>query len=73
MAIFHWVRSTRHSDQLLIGIDCAFDASLVPGTCLGRLLDLKGLINKFLKSRVLVEVGCDLTASKPGPTFQISN
>ena len=37
--------------QLLISPDCVFDASLVPGTCPGRFLDLKGLINKFLESR----------------------
>jgi hypothetical protein len=38
--------------KLLVSSDCVFDASLVPGTCLGRFLDLKGLINKFLGSRV---------------------
>src|SRR5258707_9606345 len=37
---------------LAISPDCVFDASLVPGTCPGRFLDLKGLINKFLESRV---------------------
>jgi len=31
---------------------CVFDASLVPGTCPGRFLDFKGLINKFLESRI---------------------
>src|SRR5260221_10415828 len=36
--------------QLPISPDCVFDASLVPGTCPGRFLDLKGLINKFLES-----------------------
>src|SRR6267142_7248691 len=33
-----------------ISPDCVVDASLVPGTCLERCLDLKGLINKFLES-----------------------
>jgi len=32
--------------------NCVFDASLVPGTCLERLFDLKGLINKVLESRI---------------------
>src|SRR6476661_2831270 len=32
--------------------NCVFDASLVPGTCPARFLDLKGLINKLLESRV---------------------
>src|SRR5260221_13594693 len=36
--------------QVPISPDCVFDASLVPGTCPGRFLDLKGLINKFLES-----------------------
>ena len=40
-----------------ISPNCVFDASLVPGTCLGRFLDLKGLINKFLESRLL-GMGC---------------
>src|SRR5258708_39967611 len=39
--------------QVLVSSDCVFDASLVPGTCPGRFLDLKGLINKFLESRLL--------------------
>jgi len=39
-----------------ISIDCVFDASLVPGTCPGRFLDLKGLINKFLESALYVQV-----------------
>jgi len=34
---------------LVISPDCVFDASLVPGTCLGRFRDMKGLINKFLE------------------------
>ncbi len=42
--------------QVLVSIDCVFDASLVPGTCLGRFLDLKGLINKFLESRLTGQV-----------------
>jgi hypothetical protein len=42
---------------LLVSPDCVFDASLVPGTCLGRSLDLKGLINKFLESRVTGNLG----------------
>src|SRR5258708_10636268 len=42
--------------QLLISPDCVFDASLVPGTCPGRFLDLKGLINKFLESRRNIKV-----------------
>src|SRR5258708_21619820 len=42
----------RFGGQLPISPDCVFDASLVPGTCPGRFLDLKGLINKFLESRV---------------------
>jgi hypothetical protein len=40
----------------LISIDCVLDASLVPGTCLRRFLDLKGLINKFLESSIKGEV-----------------
>jgi hypothetical protein len=35
---------------VLISTDCVFDASLVPETCPGRFLDLKGLINRFLES-----------------------
>src|SRR5260221_13520398 len=35
-----------------ISPDCVFDASLVAGTCPGRFLDLKGLINKFLERQV---------------------
>src|SRR6266436_4297555 len=35
-----------------ISPDCVFDASLVPETCPGRFIDLKGLINKFLESHV---------------------
>src|SRR6267143_7261710 len=42
--------------QLPISPDCVFDASLVPGTCPGRFLDLKGLINKFLESRLTGDV-----------------
>jgi hypothetical protein len=34
---------------LVISPDCVVDVSLVPGTCLRRFLDLKGLINKFLE------------------------
>src|SRR6266853_1592969 len=37
--------------------DCVFDASLVPGTCLGRFLDLKGLINNFLEMCALTSTG----------------
>ena len=44
-------QSTLAVGQLPISPDCVFDASLVPGTCPGRFLDLKGLINKFLESR----------------------
>src|SRR6266850_4852180 len=40
----------------LISPDRVFDASLVPGTCPGRFLDLKGLINKFLESRLTGQV-----------------
>jgi len=40
----------------LISPDCVFDASLVPATCLGRFRDMKGPINKFLESRVTVQV-----------------
>jgi len=36
--------------QLPISLNCVFDASLVPGTCLERFLDLKGLINKLQES-----------------------
>jgi len=43
-------------DQLLVSPDCVFDASLVPGTCLRRFLDLEGLINKFLESREIGKV-----------------
>src|SRR5258708_7485188 len=53
----------RNSGKLLISPDCVFDASLVPGTCPGRFLDLKGLINKFLESRLTGQLGrdrCDL-------------
>jgi hypothetical protein len=39
--------------QLPISPDCVFDASLVPGTCLERFSDFKGLINKFLESPLL--------------------
>ena len=35
--------------QCPISPDCVFDASLVPGTCPGLLLDLNGLIKKFLE------------------------
>ena len=38
--------------QFLMSPNCVFDASLVPGTCLERLFDLKGLINKVLESRI---------------------
>src|SRR5258708_40211624 len=44
--------STPVIGQLPISIDCVFDASLVPRTCLRRFLDLKGLINKFLESGI---------------------
>jgi hypothetical protein len=37
--------------QVPVSPDCVFDASLVPGTCPERFLDLKGLINKVLESR----------------------
>src|SRR6266404_6054432 len=47
---------------LAISPDCVFDASLVPGTCPRRFLDLKGLINKFLES---YEELCDTNPSKP--------
>jgi hypothetical protein len=47
----------REYEQLLISIDCVFDASLVPETCLRRFLDLKGLIDKFLESRVIGNLG----------------
>jgi hypothetical protein len=43
-------------DQLLISIDCVFHASLVPETCPARFLDLKGLINRFLESRITGQV-----------------
>jgi hypothetical protein len=43
--------------QVPVSPDCVFDASLVPGTCLGRFLDLKGLINKFLESGNLIHGG----------------
>jgi hypothetical protein len=32
--------------QLLVSADCVFDASLVPGTCLQRFVDLKGFIQQ---------------------------
>jgi hypothetical protein len=38
--------------QLLINLDCVFDASLEPETCLDRFVDWKGLINKFLENCV---------------------
>jgi hypothetical protein len=49
--------------QVLVSPNCVFDASLVPGTCLGRFIDFKELINKFLESRVTGEVllGGDFT------------
>src|SRR5437899_9902224 len=40
----------------LVSPDCVFGASLVPGTCLERLLDFKGLFNKFLGSRIIGHV-----------------
>src|SRR6266403_799996 len=56
----HWLlhlgQESAGLGQLPISPDCVFDASLVPGTCPGRFLDLKGLINKFLESRVIVQV-----------------
>jgi hypothetical protein len=36
----------------LISPNCVFDASLVSVTCPRRFIDLKGLINKFLESRI---------------------
>jgi hypothetical protein len=45
--------------------DCVFDASLVPETCLDRFVDSKGLINKFLESRVTRHV-----VSGPSPLFR---
>jgi hypothetical protein len=33
-------------DQLPISADCVFDASLVPGTCLRRFVDLKRFIQQ---------------------------
>jgi len=39
--------------KFLVSSDCVFDASLVPETCPDRLVDLKGLINKFMESRVV--------------------
>src|SRR6185295_8276858 len=41
---------------LLVSHNCVFDASLVPGTCLERFLDLKGLNNKFLERVALPEI-----------------
>jgi hypothetical protein len=41
-------KSLYYHGEILISIDRVFDASVVPGTCAGRFLDLKGLINKFL-------------------------
>ena len=32
--------------QCLVSPDCVFDASLVPGTCLDRFVDLKGFIQQ---------------------------
>jgi hypothetical protein len=32
--------------KFLVSPDCVFDASLVPGTCLGRFIDLKGFIQQ---------------------------
>ena len=46
--------------QVPISPNCVFDASLVPGTCPARFLDLKGLINKFLESRVTGKVKTDV-------------
>ena len=39
-----------HEFMRTISPDCVFDASLVPETCSDRLVDSKGLINKFLDS-----------------------
>jgi hypothetical protein len=38
------IRSSRH--QIPISLNCVFDASLVPGTCLHRFVDLKGFIQQ---------------------------
>jgi ArsR family transcriptional regulator, arsenate/arsenite/antimonite-responsive transcriptional repressor len=34
------------SGSLRVSLNCVFDASLVPGTCPGRLIDLKGFIQQ---------------------------
>src|ERR1700722_12776547 len=44
---------SRQTAKLQVSPDCVFDASLAPGTCPGRFLDLKGLINDFLGNRQL--------------------
>jgi hypothetical protein len=42
--------------QLPISPDCVFDASLVPGTCLHRFVDLKGFTQQVpVESRVYQE------------------
>jgi uncharacterized membrane protein len=40
------IKSDTSSNQLLISPDSVFDASLVPGTCLHRFVDLKGFIQQ---------------------------
>ena len=36
----------RNAGKLLISLNCVFGASLVPGTCLHRFVDLKGFIQQ---------------------------
>ena len=45
-------RTDEQHFQVLVSLNCVFDASLAPGTCLHIFVDLKGFTNKFLKSRV---------------------
>lgn len=44
--------STDMPGQVLVSTDRVFGASLVPETCPNRFIDSRGLINKFLESRL---------------------
>jgi hypothetical protein len=48
--VFHWERIASRwrpaFSSHLVSPDCVFDASLVPGTCLDRFVDLKGFIQQ---------------------------
>jgi hypothetical protein len=42
--------------QCLVSADCVFDASLVPGTCLHRFVDLKGFIQQVPGESFIVQI-----------------